>query len=411
MCAKWNNNKIDLTLLANNFNEITNGKSRVFNIMDSRIADIFTVIYSSLEFDTKIPEIEKRNIVRKAMNNATTKGKLTAKTILGEVSREENFYKKLPSQKLVLVTNLSITNANKLRRIKILNNTLMFSNGLPMNFTRHSIIEDATKNLIFPDYAIPSYFYFVRIYVNAKTNHEAYLFGIDALDLLRGIWNFYLNLSTHRRWTSGIRKEVNKITLGPIHTLHKPNGNLATEEYWYNTIYTPRPMPFVMYNQYEKIRNFEMIVRKKLNKSSYKTDLINFMLKYTRALDENNLNNAFLALWSLLENLTASTGSHDDVVKRTLFLYKDYQIHKQILEHLRSYRNKTIHTDNSESEEIELLLFQLKGYVEKLIRFHLFNKIGFASIEESATFLSLTTDKDSIRKKINLLTKAEKFLK
>ena len=105
-----------------------------------------------------------------------------------------------------------------------------------------------------------------------------------------------------------------------------------------------------------------------------------------------------------------SGSSHADVVSRTLFLYKDREFHKLILEHLRSYRNKTVHTGDSISEGMETLLYQLKGYVEMLLSFHLFNNLKFKDISESSQFLSLNSDRAVLNEKIKWLSKAERFL-
>ena len=55
------------------------------------------------------------------------------------------------------------------------------------------------------------------------------------MDLLRGMWNLRLNSAA--RSSSGKRKPVNVLQLGPLHSLHEPNGELATDRYWYDANY------------------------------------------------------------------------------------------------------------------------------------------------------------------------------
>ena len=367
MCAKWNNNKIDLKTLANKLNQRIKTLSGNFNHYDSVIADILTVIHSSLEFDNKIPEIEKRNIVWKGISATVGKGEITEK-ILGEICREENSYKNLKPQKFVLATSISVNSFSELNKIKLPDKTtIIFNRFLPKKFNRRSIIESAKQGKVVSEDEIPNNFIYVRVNVVARTEVEAYHKAIDTLDLIRGIWNLYLNFRVGRRRSIGGQNLVNKIILGPIHTLHKSNGKLATEDFWYEPNFVKPSFSFPITNEYEKLKKYEKVIRSKIQKSNYGSEIEDSILKYTRALDEKNFNNSFLALWSLLENLTVSGSSHADVVSRTLFLYKDREFHKLILEHLRSYRNKTVHTGDSISEGMETLLYQLKGYVEMLL--------------------------------------------
>jgi hypothetical protein len=410
MCAKWINNKIDPKTLANKLNQRIKRPFQGLSYNDSVTADILTVIYSSIEFDSKIPETEKRNIVWKGVSTAAEKGAVTEK-FLGEISREENLYKNLKPQKFVLLTTISVNHLSELNKIKSTDKTtIIFNRFLPNKFNRKSIIEIAKQGKTVRADEIPSNFVYVRVNVEARTEVEAYHKAIDALDLLRGIWNLYFNLGVGRRVSFGGTSPVNKIILGPIHTLHKSTGRLATEDFWYEPNYKRPLFPFSITHQYQNLKNHEKLVKSRIRKSNYSSEIENSILKYTRALDERNFNNAFLALWSLLENLTGSVASYDDAIKRTLFLYKDKEFHKLILEHLRSYRNKTIHTGDSISEGMETLLYQLKGYVEKLLEFHLYNNLKFKDISVSAQFLSLNSDRNILREKINWLSKAEKFL-
>lgn len=410
MCAKWNNNKINQKTLADKLNERLKSLSEGFNHHDPIIADILTVVYSSLEFDSKIPETEKRNIVWKGISAATARGEITEK-FLGDISREENSYKNLQLQKFVLVTNLSVNYFGELNKIKLPDQTtIIFNRFLPKKFSRKTVIEKIRRGKAVRKDEIPNNFVHVRVNVEARTIIEAYHKAIDALDLLRGIWNLYFNLGIGRRMSFGGTNPVNKIVLGPIHTLHKSSGKLAVETYWYEPNYIKPLFPLSITNEYKKLKKYEKMIRGRIRKSSYATEIENSILKYTRALDERNFNNAFLALWSLLENLTGSIASYDDVIKRTLFLYKDKEFHKLILEHLRSYRNKTIHTGDSIFEGMETLVYQLKGYVEMLLRFHLYNNLKFNDIKESAEFLSLNPDRTVLKEKISWLSKAEKFL-
>lgn len=356
MCAAWNNNKIDLTILAKKLEEKrTNDPPNSFDASNGIVSDIFSVIQLSLKFEKEIPENERRIIVRKSIFAVAKKGVLTAKSIIGEVCKQENLYKQLPLKKYILATNLSLKFSDKLKRTKILNTTIVFSPRLPKAFDRESALKSAKRHKIIDQNESQWGITYVRVYVKARTEHEAFTGAIDALDFLRGIWNFYFNHSVGRRMSSGVKQPVNEIKLGQIHTLHLPTGKMATETYWYEFNNFSSAQMLSVEDNWNQLYKFEKTVRYKVTKHRYRSEITDAILKYTRALDHNDLNNAFLSLWTLLENLTASVASYDEAIRRTLFLFRDREFHKQLLEHLRDYRNKTTHSGHL-TDEIEALV-------------------------------------------------------
>ena len=86
-------------------------------------------------------------------------------------------------------------------------------------------------------------------------------------------------------------------------------------------------------------------------------------------------------------------------MRRASFLYADpeREVHVQTLNHLRHYRNRSVHGGES-SATIEAYLYQLKRYVEQLFLFHLTNSYGFRSFERAAAFLSLPPGPADLRR-------------
>jgi hypothetical protein len=139
--------------------------------------------------------------------------------------------------------------------------------------------------------------------------------------------------------------------------------------------------------------------------------LKNALLRYCRALDFYNYETAFLKLWSILELLTDTVGQrYDTTIKRTSFLFANREFHKEVLEHLRFQRNLYVH-HSEQSEEAEIILFQLKRYVEKILLFNIFSKYKFQNIQEFASFLSLPTKKDDLKSKEKKINYGLKFFK
>jgi hypothetical protein len=116
-----------------------------------------------------------------------------------------------------------------------------------------------------------------------------------------------------------------------------------------------------------------------------------------------------LQLWSILEKFTATPrANYDKTIKRTAFLFEDSEITKQILQHLRRFRNETVHA-GTRTEQIEQLVYQLKQYVEALIFFHISNHFRFANIEQAAQLFDLPTNSEFLRSRIRLTQRAMKY--
>ena len=84
----------------------------------------------------------------------------------------------------------------------------------------------------------------------------------------------------------------------------------------------------------------------------------------------------------------SSIGDYDAIIRRTVSLFGEADFHKQVLKHLRHFRNRVVHAGEG-TEEIETLLFQLRRYVQELITFHATNDLRFERFEEACEFLDL----------------------
>jgi hypothetical protein len=136
-----------------------------------------------------------------------------------------------------------------------------------------------------------------------------------------------------------------------------------------------------------------------------------FLREYVRALDNYDHHIAFLELWTLLERLTATkSAKYDNLINRTAFIYPDREIelHKLVLEHLKMYRNSSVH-DGVRKEEVRIYVYQLKRYVERLIKFHVFNVIKSKSLEETIEFLDVSTQTDLLKHRVELFNRVIKF--
>ena len=330
---------------------------------------------------------------------------------MSEIRKLEKEYLKVNPQQYFLLTSISVNKLCKLKRSTINDCIITFRPSPPKNCIKEiqtKILRPAS-NFVSGD--LPSNYICAKISIKGKSTSEAADKALDAIDTLRGIWNLFYNRRNTFRISSGDKKPVNKIVIGPLHTLHFQNGKLATETWWYEPSYRG---PLQVHDPSKDIKNlykFEQNVRKLLKKSNYRNFLETSLARYTRALDLGDWENAYLKLWGLLESLT-STGekdSHKVTVKRTSFLFRERHYAKQVLTHLRDYRNKAVHV-GAGNHDIETFMYQLKNFVEVVLEFQVANKFGFKSLAEVAQFMDLTDSKPMLERKIEIMNFASKYI-
>ena len=420
MCAKWSGD-FNIGLLLETINDrkqrdpATGALS--FDLSDGMFDDALAVLESSVGFDEAIPESMYRGLTFRSMVAVAESKTLTAKAFMEELSRQEQAYKRTPPHRYVLTTSLSARNfSDLLSHTGIAKTRITFGERLPKLFqVEHERMRQYGRPVLFGE--LPTYmnmgrrYTFARVSVWAKSEIEAVESALDDLNLLRGIWNFYLNYPQPWRISAGQRNPVNKIVLGPIHSLHKPNGKLAVEYNWYEPDYVGPLKSARLDQRLEGMRTFERGVRRYLARSRYRTDLEESIRRYGRILDSRDWNNAFVQLWGLLEHLTDTTRAENRVTcKRARFLYpkEERSLHKEVLDHLAHHRNRAVHAGYVR-EDAETLLYQLKRYVERVLRFHLFAGVDFQNRIEAADFLHLPPDLDELQKRMRLTRRAMKF--
>jgi len=360
-----------------------------------------------LSFASKIPEVEKSRIVIQATFKAANMKRITAKGILREVNKLEIAYENIPPQKYQLITSISVSHLSSLRQLSFDGCTISFMNKIPQSHLegRLKILQRATR---VTEESIPNNYKYVKITVEGKTEQEAVDRAILALDFVRAVWNYFFNRTENFR-ISTLQTQINKIILGPIHTLHKLGGKLATDTFWHQLEYR-RPISVLSLNRkIDKMYLFYKRVKTILKKHNYGDDLKSAFVRYVRALDLADLEASFIKLWSVLEQLTDSSLDPSKItIRRTSFLFADTQYHQQVLYHLSQHRNQLVHFD-AENRNIELYVYQLKMYVEFLLEYHLGSKYGFKSIANAVEAMDMNKDLNYLNSKIKLLKYVKGF--
>jgi len=147
----------------------------------------------------------------------------------------------------------------------------------------------------------------------------------------------------------------------------------------------------------------------KLRRVPYRAEVERGLLQYGRALDATDMETAFLKLWSVLELLTGLGGErYDDLVSRTVFLFKPDKLTEYVLAHLRHQRNEIVHLGTAQ-EEMRPLVVQLKRYVERMLSVQMTMGRHFMSLDEAGRFMDHSASPEVLRRQLDLLERAARF--
>jgi hypothetical protein len=410
MCAKWLK-EYDPKHLAVRLEESkSTGQDGKVSFKGFGFTEYTVVLNSMVSLNDTIPEFEKNNIVSNAAFSLAEKGEITSAGLLKEISKFEKKYLRQRPQKFVLVSTLSINRYCKLKRIHINGATITFHSALQKQFAKEieNKIKKPASYTIIGEY--PKDYIFLKTSVKAKSYSQAFNIAIDSIDIFRGIWNLFYNRGQFRI-SSGRRDPVNNIVFGPLHTIHFPNGKLASEIWLYETGYLGPLKTFDMKIKLDNLYKFQSNVRKLLNKNKLKNQIEAALKKYAQALDIRDWESSYLKLWGLLEYLTNTNEneSHKETVKRTSFFFQEREYAKQVLNHLRDHRNRSVHTGGS-NQNIETLLYQLKNFVEVVLEFQIANRFNFASREELTQFMNLSEDVAELKRRKAMISHVLKFM-
>lgn len=353
--------------------------------------EYIAILKSMVEINDGVSTEVGHGLIVNGFHEAAKKKEITAKNVLSSVNEALRKHLAKASQPFWLLASLNINFSNDLPRYRINGCALSFYKHLPRKYrkARQSVISEVSSWLIEKD---ENYSYYVTAHVCEKSKHDAVKRALDAIDLLRGIWNLHINKTMVLSF-GGRKKPINQITLGALHTLHDRSGKRASSAFWYDPEhYKGHKKVDFSKNSYRTLE-FTKNVRKAVKKNSYGKDAEIAIVRYVRALDSQDYNAVFIKLWGVLEYLTSTLrDSYDRTIKRTVFHYSDHEYNKQVLEHLRQYRNRSVHFDSG-GNDIETHVYQLKNYVEQLLRFHIANNYKFESLQGAAEFMDLCPDK------------------
>lgn len=366
-------------------------------------------LYVTIDFPKELSPQQNKMILHKSISNIAKLGDLTEEKVLKELNNLAKIENAKKPETFNILTSVSISTTYPLP-IKIINvgkSKIRFLNTkFPKKYeSRNDTLQYAKNNNNTNKLEHENYTK-VIISVKSKTPYEAAKKCLTDFDLFRAILTMNANAGMEligKEWSP-----INKIRMGEVHTIHNKYGkNINPSSYWYETNYI-ETIPFIIDEQ-KKWNHYIKWVFQKLNECKYKNKLNDALIRYVRALDEKDQNVALINIWGALEFITAhNENNKDNVTKRCAYLYEEYEYNKQILEHLRDYRNRSVHAGDRHNE-VKSYCYQLQKYFIELIFFHLHNVDVFNSLEEANQFLDQPYNIAELKHKRNLLNKAIEY--
>jgi hypothetical protein len=318
-------------------------------------------------------------------------------------TREENYY---------LLTSISYVPPFLLTKVKIGSCEIKFlKKDYPKKFIVHrkNLINSIARDKVTSK---P----YCKVIVKTKNNgtHEAAEACLNALNLLRGFLCLQINPPLAITLGSSTLKPINRVILGPAHTLHLESGKIATESFWYEPNFVNIDPCKLNLKDVPIIKaNFDWIFKKldKIDSKGFKKEICNAVIRFVSAFDHTDYQSSVIMGWGSLESLASNEkdANNDIIPRRCSFLFPDSQYHKQIIEHIREYRNNNVHYGEV-ADETDLICYQLQRYFKRLVFFYIGNANNYANKEEANSFLDLPSTIDALKKKSTLIKRAIKYV-
>lgn len=397
----------DPSVLIERMNKTLSGSGTSISYSGNSLDECISLARAMLRFEATVAWDVKESIISKAVAATLAKNGYTEKDFLTFIKKKTSDHFSKPVNPYILITTLGITPTTALPSVKLGPVSISFPTKLQQDFSskRGEHFKRASGWLNVSKDDLPQ---FVRVRVLARSPIEAGEAALEAVDHLRGILNL---LTSHgwRRTHMGPPKPVNRVRLGPLHTLHTQDNKIE-EVFWYEPNYIQHHERINLSKNEQKVISNLSILRRRLSKLPYRNDVDGALVRYARALDGIDFDASFIKLWGILEQLTdTGRSTYDRTISRASFLFQDTSYHRAVLEHLRRYRNRSVHAGRA-GADIEVEIYQLKKYVEQLFFFHIQNPFHFKTFSDACAFLDLPTDKGRIKEQIKNLKYGLKFL-
>ncbi len=320
---------------------------------------------------------------------------LAPKAVLTAADALSAAYFRQEPKPYVLVTSLSVK-ALPAKKIGIQGCAILPIGRSRRRYPLPSVLQSPQHGTHFGTHLTDTQYQWVKVSCSGRTSHDGVKNALDSLSLLRALWSFAATFRHIKmRFGSGPRKPIGVIHVGPVHTLHNPDGTAVNEEFfWFDPDFTGDQVLFQNDEKWAAIEKSRRVSMRRLASIPYRRDLEEILLRYVAALDQLNPDVAFLQLWGILEKITNTVGSkYDETIDRTcrIFVKSQRQIAKETLWSFRHHRNRYVHAGSS-GHGSEEMTYLIKSFVDPHIARLLSNTFRVESLQDYGDFLGYPTD-------------------
>ncbi|MGA9221928.1 MAG: hypothetical protein WBZ57_12110 [Pseudomonas graminis] len=406
MKVKWKSNKnLKPQILMDKLAAITtfgdNGQPRYAAFEK---LELDSVMLTMLDFDRAYSDSTIKRIYAAAMNQCALDRRFDTKSLLEFLGVAVAKHEAKRETPYVMVTSVSLAEGFALSKITTKKAVIRsWPKGLPKKYSTRSTHEWKLKaDPLPPEYCA------VTVTLKSKDPMDAFIAAMNELDYVRGLHCLVLNPESEFRFGTGSSAPLNKVMLGGMHTLHDQRGKLINKQiYWYERNYEVRSVLTVK-NRLMLKKNFEFF---DANMAAFKDGpaVKDAFVRYVRAFDEQDRNVTIQKAWASLESLLSpGENNADAIVRRASFLFSERSYYKQVLEHLREYRNRNVHL-GYEVENLDYHCYQLQMFFKQAIFFYLRNAEFFEDLASANKFLDMPSDVSELQKLRRTVDKAILF--
>ncbi|MPQ68296.1 MULTISPECIES: hypothetical protein [unclassified Pseudomonas] len=373
--------------------------------------ELDSVLFSMIDFHKEYSHHTSRSFYSLALDFWIVSGSTTAEQFMQCMNKQVVEYGKKPELEYIAVTSISLIGGFPIERIKLSGSTVQcFPKGLPKKYRTRIAFDSRWKEMGSP---MPEHYCPVVIRFKSKSAMDGMEFALAELDYVRGVFSLILNSSYKAPLGggNGSRLPINSVMLGGMHTLHNQKGKLASGGvYWFESEYTEVDSLYINESKRAHAIDFFNQIHSRIYLHKDGHVLKEAIVRFVRAFDGKDKNFALQKIWAALETLMAPGENNTDlVVKRCSFMFGDRAYHHQVLEHLKDYRNRSVHTGRS-IENPNDYCYQAQNFFRQAVIFHASNAEFFSSLRESNEFLDLSDSIQELERKKLLIEKAIIFL-
>lgn len=394
MKVKWKkNDKLKPQVLIDKLKEITmvdaDGKVS-YSAFEKQ--EIDSVILTMLQFDSDFSYSTTKRLYLEAQTICAKAQAFTKEAFMTELNAAVVRYGKKREEAYTMVTSISLSGGFPTKSIAFGNTIIRsYPKGLPKKYSSRS--QHTWTNEL---EALPASYCPVTISLKSKDKMDAFHSAIYELDYARAVHGLYVNPVA--QFNFGIQNSgpLNKIMLGGLHSLHLHTGALADRNlYWYERNYKIKKAAVV--KNPAALAKIARTIMSKVALHQNGSTIKAAFVRYVRAFDEHDKNVVIQKLWAALESMVSPFENNaESIVRRCSFMFAERDYYAQILEHLREYRNRNVHTGH-EVEDLDYHCFQLQVFFKEAISFYVGNYKVFPTLAIANKFLDLPSGLEELK--------------